>query len=87
VRRVKAFIAGILCVASLAAVPLSFAGREYVLVGGRRAVIEGEQLILIDAKSNRTVAQPGIYEIRRSDYAIYVTEQTVKVRPKQRRPQ
>ena len=57
-RIMKLFIAGIVCLSCRILVPASFAGNEFVLVGGTRAVIEGKQLILIDKDSRRSVAPP-----------------------------
>jgi len=80
VRNVKGFIAGIVCIVSLAAAPGVFAGQEYILAGGTRAVIEGHRLILIGEKSERIVAPVGVYQIRESGQAIYVTAERIEVR-------
>ena len=79
-RSVKGFIAGIVCIVSLAAAPGLFAGQEYILAGGTRAVIEGGRLILIGADSTRAVAPPGKYNIRGGNQAIYVTPEKIEVR-------
>ncbi|MBE0569131.1 MAG: hypothetical protein IH576_00655 [Deltaproteobacteria bacterium] len=78
-KRAKGFIASILFVSSLVAAPLLFAGQEIILVGGTRAVIEGQQLILIGKNSERTVAPPGYYNIRASSQAIFVGKDGVQV--------
>lgn len=79
-RSVKRFISGIACIVALAAAPAVFAGQEYVLAGGTRAVIEGHRLILIGEKSEHVVAPLGVYPIRESGQAIYVTAERVEVR-------
>jgi hypothetical protein len=71
-RNIRAFFAGILCLATLTIVPASFADGEIVLVGGVRAVIEGKQLILIGTDSRRSVAPPGRYDTRDGRYSIVV---------------
>jgi len=71
-RNIRAFFAGILCLATLIIVPASFADGEIVLVGGVRAVIEGKQLILIGTDSRRSVAPPGRYDTRDGRYSIVV---------------
>lgn len=77
--RIK-FIAGILCLSCLFVVPASFAGNEFVLVGGTRAVIEGKQLILIDTNSRRSVAPSGKYDTREGRYSIVVKGNEIVIR-------
>ncbi len=79
-KNVTAFIAGILFLSSLFLVPAAFAGNEFALVGGTRAVIEGKQLILIDRNSRRTVAPLGRYDTRDGKYAIIVKENEIVIR-------
>ncbi|MBE0602630.1 MAG: hypothetical protein IH611_03240 [Deltaproteobacteria bacterium] len=74
------FIAGVLAAAFLLAAAGAFAAQEYVLAGGTRAVIEGHRLILIGENSERAVAPAGVYQIRESGQAIYVTAERVEVR-------
>ena len=64
--------AGILTVSLLVAVPASFAAGEIALVGGKRAVIEGKQLVLIGSDSRRSVAPPGRYDTLDGRYSIVV---------------
>jgi len=68
----KRFFAGILCLSCIYLVPTSFAGNEFILVGGTRAVIEGKQLILIDGNSRHSVAPSGKYDTRDGRYSIVV---------------
>jgi hypothetical protein len=79
-RIVKRFFVGILCLSCLYVVPASFAGNEFVLVGGTRAVIEGKQLILIDKNSRRSIAPAGIYDTRDGRYSIVVKEKDIVIR-------
>jgi hypothetical protein len=61
-------------------VPASFAGNEYTLVGGSRAVIEGKKLILIGKYSRRTVAPSGRYDTRDGKYSIIVKGEEIVIR-------
>jgi hypothetical protein len=82
VKRLKlTILAGILCISSVAAAaaPAVFAAREFILVGGTRAVIEGQQLILIGKDSKRRVAPPGYYDIRASDQSVFVEKDGVRI--------
>lgn len=79
-RIIRKFFAGILCLSCLYLVPASFAGNEFALVGGTRAVIEGKQLILIDKDSRRSVAPPGRYDTRDGRYSIVVLKNDVVIR-------
>ena len=79
-RITKTFFAGILYFSCLFLVPASFAGNEFVLVGGGRAVIEGKQLILIDMNSRRSVAPPGKYDTRDGRYSIVVKGNEMVIR-------
>jgi len=71
-RITKALFAGILFLSCVYIVPVSFAGNEFALVGGTRAVIEGKQLLLIDRNSRRSVAPPGKYDTTDGRYGIVV---------------
>jgi hypothetical protein len=71
-RITKALFAVILILSCVCIVPLSFAGNEFVLVGGTRAVIEGKQLFLIDRNSRRSVAPTGEYDTMDGRYGIVV---------------
>ena len=79
-RLTKTYIAGILYLSSLFLVPATFAGNEFVLVGGTRAVIEGKQLILIDKDSRRSVAPSGKYDTRDGRYSIVVKGDDIVIR-------
>jgi hypothetical protein len=79
-RFIKTFIAGLLCLSCLFLVTASFAGDEFLLVGGTRAVIEGKQLILIDANSRRSVAPSGRYDTRGGRYSIIVKGNEIVIR-------
>ena len=79
-RITKTFFAGILYLSCLFPAPASFAGNEFVLVGGTRAVIEGKQLILIDKDSRRSVAPSGKYDTRDGRYSIVVKGNEIVVR-------
>ena len=79
-RITKTFFAGILFFSCLFLVPVSFAGNEFVLVGGARAVIEGKQLILIDMNSRRSVAPSGRYDTRGGRYSIIVKGNEIVIR-------
>jgi len=76
----KTFFAGMLYFSCLFLVPASFAGNEFVLLGGTRAVIEGKQLILIDKDSRRSVAPSGKYDTRDGRYSIVVKEKEIVIR-------
>jgi hypothetical protein len=76
----KMFLMGILCLSCLFLVPASFAGNEFPLMGGTRAVIEGKQLILIDGNSRRSVAPAGIYDTRDGRYSIVVKMNEIVIR-------
>ena len=71
---------GILCLSCLLYVPASFAGNEFVLVGGTSAVIEGKQLILIGKDSKRSIAPPGRYDTRDGRYSIVVMKNEIVIR-------
>jgi len=79
-RITKRFFAGILCLSCIYLVPASFAGNEFVLVGGTRAVIEGKQLILIENNSRRSVAPSGKYDTRDGRYSIVVKGNEIVIR-------
>jgi hypothetical protein len=79
-RIVKTSFAGILCLSCLFLAPASFAGNEFPLVGGTRAVIEGKQLILINGNSRRSVAPAGIYDTRDGRYSIVVKKNEIVIR-------
>ena len=79
-RITKRFFAGILCLSCIYLVPASFAGNEFVLVGGTRAVIEGKQLLLIDKDSRRSVAPSGKYDTRDGRYSIVVKGNEIVIR-------
>jgi hypothetical protein len=79
-RIAKTSFAGIFCLSALFLVPASFAGNEYVLVGGTRAVIEGKQLFLIGTNSRRSVAPSGIYDTRDGRYSIVVKGNEIVIR-------
>ena len=79
-RIIYAFFAGILCFSFVCLVPASFAGSEFTLVGGNRAVIEGKQLILIGQGSNRSVAPSGQYDTRDGRYSIVVKGKEIVIR-------
>jgi len=79
-RIINTFFAAILCLSCLFLVPASFAGNEFALVGGTRAVIEGKQLILIGKESRRSVAPPGRYDTRDGRYSIVVTKDEIVIR-------
>jgi len=79
-RIMRTFLAGILFLSCLFFVPASFAGDEFVLVGGTRAVIEGKQLILIDKNSKRSVAPSGKYDTRDGRYSIVVKGNEIVIR-------
>lgn len=76
----KRFFAGILCLSCLFLVPASFAGNEFVLVGGTSAVIEGKQLILIGKDLKRSVAPLGRYDTRDGRYSIVVMKNEIVIR-------
>ena len=81
VRSVKGFIAGIVCIVSLAAAPGLFAGQEYILAGGTRAVIEGRPADPDRRGFERVRSlRPGQYNIRGGNRAIYVTPEKIEVR-------
>jgi hypothetical protein len=61
-------------------VPLSFAGEEYVLLDGSRAVIMERQLVLIHRDGKRSFAGPGWYDTRDGRYTIIVGGKGVVVR-------
>jgi hypothetical protein len=79
-RITKRLFAGILCLSCIYLVPASFAGNELVLVGGTRAVIEGNRLILFDKDSRRSVAPSGKYDTRDGRYSIVVKGQEIVIR-------
>lgn len=79
-RTIRTYFAGILCLSCLYLVPASFAGDEFALVGGTRAVIEGKQLILIGKDSRRSVAPPGRYDTRDGRYSIVVMKNEIVIR-------
>jgi len=79
-RIIRTFLAGVLCLSCLYLVPASFAGNEYALVGGTRAVIEGKQLILIGRDSRRSIAPPGRYDTRDGRYSIVVMKDEIVIR-------
>jgi len=76
----KRFFAGILCLSCIYLVPASFAGNEFILVGGTRAVIEGKQLILIDRNSRHSIAPSGKYDTRDGRYSIVVKGNEIVIR-------
>ena len=76
----KMFFAGIVCLSCISLVPVSFAGSEFVLVGGTRAAIEGKQLILIGQGSRRSIAPPGKYDTRDGRYSIVVKNNEIVIR-------
>jgi hypothetical protein len=76
----KSFPGWITCLSWLFLVPASFAGNEYTLVGGTRAVIEGKKLILIGKDSRRTVAPSGRYDTRDGKYSIVVKGEEIVIR-------
>jgi len=76
----KRFFAGILCLSCIYLVPASFAGIEFILVGGTRAVIEGKQLILIDWNSRHSIAPSGKYDTRDGRYSIVVKGNEIVIR-------
>ena len=76
----KTHLACILCLSMLFLVPGSFAGNEFVLVGGTRAVIEAKQLILIGKDSRKSVAPPGKYDTRDGRYSIVVKKNEIVIR-------
>lgn len=71
---------GILCLSWVLLVPGSFAGDVFTLVGGKQAVIEGNQLILIEKNSRRSVAPSGRYDTRDGRYSIIVKEDQIVIR-------
>lgn len=75
----KTFFAGILYLSCLFLVP-AFAGNEFALVGGTRAVIEGKQLILIGKDSRRSIAPPGRYDTKDGRYSIVVKGNEIVIR-------
>lgn len=79
-KNLRKFTWGILLLACMFLAPAAFAGNEFVLVGGTRAVIEGKQLILIDGKSRRTVAPVGRYDTRNGKYVIIVNANGIVIR-------
>ena len=79
-RITKTFFAGILYLSCLFLVPGSFAGNEFVLVGGTSAVIEGKQLILVGKDGKRSVALPGKYDTRDGRYSIVVKKNEIVIR-------
>jgi hypothetical protein len=79
-RITKTFFMTILYLSCLLYVPASFAGNEFVLVGGTSAVIEGKQLILIGKDSKRSVAPPGRYDTRDGRYSIVVMKNEIVIR-------
>ena len=79
-KTMKLFIAGMVCLSSVYLVPASFAGNEFVLVGGTRAVIEGKQLILTGQDSRRSIAPPGKYDTRDGRYSIIVKNNEIVIR-------
>ena len=76
----KMFFAGMVCLSCIYLVPVSFAGSEFVLVGGTRAAIEGKQLILIGQGSRRSIAPPGKYDTRDGRYSIVVKNNEIVIR-------
>ena len=79
-RILKTLFAGIIFLSCIYIVPVSFAGSEFVLVGGTRAVIEGKQLILIGQGSRRSIAPPGKYDTRDGRYSIVVKNNEIVIR-------
>jgi hypothetical protein len=79
-RIAKTSFAGIFCLSTLFLVPASFAGNEFVLVGGTRAVIEGKQLFLIGVNSKRSIAPSGKYDTRDGRYSIVVKGNAIVIR-------
>ncbi len=79
-RIMKMFFVGIICLSCIFFVPASFAGSEFALVGGIRAVIEGKQLILIGKDSRRSIASPGKYDTRDGRYSIVVKNNEIVFR-------
>jgi hypothetical protein len=77
---IRTFFRVFLCLSCLVLVPASFAGNEFALVGGTRAVIEGKQLILIGKDSRRSVAPPGRYDTRDGRYSIVVMKNEIVIR-------
>ncbi|TFH33421.1 MAG: hypothetical protein E4G97_00580 [Deltaproteobacteria bacterium] len=79
-RTIRTFFAGILCFTCIYLVPVSFAGNEFVLVGGTHAVIEGKKFILIDRNSKHSVAPNGKYDTRDGRYTIVVKGDEIVIR-------
>lgn len=79
-RITKAFFAVVLCLSCAYLVPASFAGNEFALAGGTRAVIEGKQLILTDKNSRRSVAPSGKYDTMDGRYSIVVKGNEIVIR-------
>ncbi len=79
-KTIGTFLAGIVCFTCLYLVPVSFAGSEFVLVGGTRAAIEGKKLLLVDRNSKRSVAPNGKYDTRDGRYTIVVQGDEIVIR-------
>jgi hypothetical protein len=79
-RSAKWFFSWILCFTLFLPALVSFAGDEYILRDGTRAVIEGKKLILIGQYARRTVAPPGRYDTRGGRYSIVVKGEEIVIR-------
>jgi hypothetical protein len=79
-RAAKSFFSWILCFTLFFTALVSFAGDEYILRDGTRAVIEGKKLILIGRDSRRSVALPGRYDTRDGRYSIVVKGEEIVIR-------
>lgn len=75
----KSLFATMLCFSWFFLLPLSYAGNEYFLVDGTLAVVQGNQLILIDKSSRRSVAPAGRYETRGHLYTIVVKGNRIEI--------
>jgi hypothetical protein len=79
-RAAKLFFSWILCFTLFFTALVSFAGDEYTLRDGTRAVIVERHLILIRGDSRRSVARPGIYETMDGRTSIIVKGNGVVIR-------
>lgn len=79
-RTAKSFFSWILCFTLFFTALVSFAGEEYTLRDGTRAVIIERQLILIQGDSRRSIARPGIYETMDGKTSILVKGNGVVIR-------
>ena len=76
----KSIFASMIFVSCLFIVPVTFAGDEYILFDGTRALVEGKTMILFGANGKKSIAPPGRYDTRDGRYSIIVKQNEIIVR-------